>query len=188
MKNVEGSLSNLADQIDVAEKKSDKLKRRGTKAQAAKVAEAANGLEKVMNEWESQAPFVFEKLQACDEVRIGNLRDALTQYHTLEADCAQRAMQLAQESLTTLLDVNTSDEIKAFAARTTNGKARIERTRSRTGTSSSNAPGLPSSTPSIVTDDSVSVQSSGSGGAGSGERTVPESEFFTKSACDWDQC
>ncbi|RPA79098.1 hypothetical protein BJ508DRAFT_145823 [Ascobolus immersus RN42] len=174
---VEPSLSKIAEEVDLAEKKSDKLKKRGTKAQAQKVADAASGVEKAMNEWESQAPFVFEQLQQVDEVRIGNLRDALTQYHTLEADCAQKAMQYAQDSLTTLLDVNPNDEIKAFASRTTNGKARIERTRSRTGTAHSNTPGMQSSNPSFVMDhDGASVQSSGSGGAHSEPRlhSLPE--------------
>ncbi|KAF8455251.1 Muniscin C-terminal mu homology domain-containing protein [Kalaharituber pfeilii] len=172
LKACEGNLSTVAKQIDTAEDKADKLKRRGARAQAAKVAEAAAAVEKASVEWESQAPFVFEKLQAVDETRCNNLRDSLTRYHTLEVDQAQRAMQLAEESLSTLLDLHANDEIRTFAETVTNGKQKLERIGSRApSTAASAAAGMPSSTPtpSVVTDDSVSVQSAGSGsGGGSG--------------------
>lgn len=105
---------------------------------------------------------MFEKLQAVDETRCNNLRDCLTQYHTLEVDQAQRAMQLANESLGTLLDLNTIDEIKNFSETVTHGKPKIERQGPRPPTIA--ASNMPSSTPSFGTDDSVSVQSAGSGG------------------------
>lgn len=164
LKTYEGNLTGIAKQIDNAEDKADKLRKKGTRAQAARVAEAAAAVEKATGDWDSQAPFVFEKLQAVDETRCNNLRDSLTQYHTLEVDQAQRAMQIANESLSTLLDLNTIDEIKAFAEAVTQGRPKIERQGARAPTTA--AAGMPSTTPSIVTDDSVSVQSAGSGSGG----------------------
>ncbi|KAF8456649.1 Muniscin C-terminal mu homology domain-containing protein [Terfezia claveryi] len=164
LKAYEGNLTGIAKQIDNAEDKADKLRKKGARAQAARVAEAAAAVEKATGDWDSQAPFVFEKLQAVDETRCNNLRDSLTQYHTLEVDQAQRAMQLANESLSTLLDLNTIDEIRTFAETVTHGRPKIERQGARAPTTA--AVGMPSTTQSIVTDDSVSVQSAGSGSGG----------------------
>ena len=169
LKTFEGNLSGIAKQIDNAEDKADKLRKRGARAQATRVAEAAAAVEKASGDWDSQAPFVFEKFQAVDEARCNMLRDALTRYYTLEVDQAQRAMQLADESLSTLLDLNAIDEIKSFAEAVTHGKPKNDRQGSRAP--SIVAAGMPSSTPSIVADDSVSVQSSGSG-TGSGGGTL----------------
>lgn len=63
-----------------------------------------------------------------------------------------------------MLDLNTSDEIKTFAETVTHGKPKIERQGGKAPTTAS--AGMPSSTPFIVTDDSVSVQSAGSGSGG----------------------
>src|SRR5690606_663687 len=109
------------------------LRKRGQKAAAAKVSEAASAVERTNADWDSQAPYVFEQLQLVDETRLNQLRDALTQYHTLEADCAQKAMQHAQDSLATLLDFKTEDEVRHFAQNSTQGKSKISRTSSRQG-------------------------------------------------------
>lgn len=164
MKTCDANLAGLAKQIDTAEDKADKLRKKGTRAQASKVAEAMAAVAKATGDWESQAPFIFEKFQAADETRWNTLRDCLTQYHTLEVDQAQRSMQLANESLSTLLDLNTTDEIKTFVETVTHGKPKVERQGSKVPTTAS--AGMPSSTPSIVTDDSVSIQSAGSGSGG----------------------
>lgn len=163
---MESTLAAAAKAFDSAEEKSEKVKRRGPKAKPQQVAEAANAVANTTGEWESQAPFAFEKFQAADESRCNHLRDVLTTWQTLELDQAQRNMQAVEATLNAILDINTSDEIKGFANKVTAGKPAIERLRSRTG-SSSGPPNMPS-TPSIVTDDSVSVQSSGSGGASGG--------------------
>lgn len=171
---MELTLAAAAKAVDVADEKEQKVKRRGTKAKPQQVADAANAVSNALGEWESQAPFAFEKFQAADESRCNHLRDVLTTWQTLELDQAQMNMQAAETTLNVILDIDTSDEIKGFANKVTVGKDKIERLQSRT-TSSGGPPGMPS-TPSIVTDDSVSVQSSGSGGAsGGGLSSLPAS-------------
>lgn len=164
MKTMETNLGAAAKAIDMAEERTEKLRRRGQKAKAQQVAEAAAAVSNAQAEWDSQAPFVFEKLQAADESRCNGLRDALTRLHTLELDHAQISMQAAEAKLSVILDISTSDEIKSFASKATYGRQKIEKQISR---STNHAPHP--STPSIVTDDSVSVQSSGSGGGTSGD-------------------
>ena len=171
MKVMETNLGAVAKSIDSSEDRAEKLRKRGQKAKAQQVAEAAQAVSSAMAEWESQAPFVFEKLQAADESRCNHLRDALTRLQTLELDHAQTTMQSASAILTIILDINTNEEIKAFANKATLSKQKIERQHSRTGPGN-NVP-YPA-TPSIVTDDSVSVQSSGSGGGASAGGKLPK--------------
>lgn len=171
IKNMELNLAAAAKAVDVAEEKEQKVKRRGAKAKPQQVAEAANAVSNATGEWDSQAPFAFEKFQAADESRCNHLRDVLTTWQTLELDQSQRDGQTAEATLNVILDIKTSEEIKGFANKATAGKDKIERLRSRT-TSSGGPPGIPS-TPSIVTDDSISVQSSGSGGASGGLSQLP---------------
>lgn len=179
MKIMETNLSAAAKAIDAAEDRAEKLRRRGQKAKAQQVAEAATALANANAEWDSQAPFVFEKLQAADESRCNSLRDALTRFQTLELDHAQSTMQGAEATLTAILDINTSDEIKGFANKATLGQHKIERKQSRTA---SHGPSYPA-TPSIVTDDSISVQSSGSGGGASASGGSPRSMSPTCVLC-----
>ncbi|CUS15541.1 unnamed protein product [Tuber aestivum] len=167
MKNLEVNMAAVAKAVDSAEEKVEKLKKRGPKAKAHQVAEAASTASNALAEWDSQAPFVFEKFQAADESRVNQLRDVLTTWQTLEVDQSQRIMQSAESTLNVILDISTEEEMRGFANKATIGKQRIERERSRTAGSGA-ATGMPSSTPSIVTDDSVSVQSSGSGGGSGG--------------------
>ena len=174
MKTMETNLAATAKTIDTAEERAEKLKRRGLKAKPQQVAEAANAVANAHAEWDSQAPFVFEKLQAADESRCNGLRDALTRLHTLELDFAQATMQTAESNLTVIIDVSTSDEIKNFVHKATAGRSKIERHTSQTAKHTT----LPA-TPSIVTDDNVSVQSSGSGGASGWLSPVP---------CDTELC
>jgi hypothetical protein len=164
MKSLETNLGSIAKTVDSAEERAEKLRKRGQKAKPQQVAETASAVSNAHAEWDSQAPFVFEKLEVADEARCNNLRDALTRLQTLELDQAQSTMQAAENTLGLILDLSASDETKAFANKATMGRHKIERQQSRTG---SRTPGHPS-TPSIVTDDSVSVQSSHSGGGVSG--------------------
>jgi hypothetical protein len=159
MKMMETNLAAVAKAIDSTEERAEKLRKRGQKAKAQQVAEASSAVSNAYAEWDSQAPYVFEKLQVADESRCNNLRDSLTRMQTFELDHAQSAIQAAEATLALMLDVSTNDEVKAFTSKSTAGRQKIERQRSRTVI----YPPHPS-TPSIVTDDSVSVQSSGSGG------------------------
>ena len=80
--------------------------------------ETAATLESAEQQWESQAPFVFESLQVLDESRISHLRDLLTQYQTHESDQAQRTMNTTGEVLAQVLEIQIEKEIQDFASKT----------------------------------------------------------------------
>jgi hypothetical protein len=162
MSTISGNLSAMAKEIDTAKKKSDKLRDKGAKAQASKVAGAVAEVENATLQWESQAPYVFEKLQAVDESRLNHLRDVLTQLQTHEVDQVERNKATAEETLNAMLNIETEDEIQMWVIRMQRGeKPSVGRKQSNTATPSRNlAP--PPATPPIPTDDDRS-QKSGSG-------------------------
>ncbi|KAI9815627.1 MAG: hypothetical protein M1832_005258 [Thelocarpon impressellum] len=123
---IQGNLGAMAKEIETAQDKADKLKRRGAKAPAGKVAAATSEVDSATTAWDSQAPFVFESLQAADETRLNHLRDVLTQFQTHEVDQVERNRVTAEECLNALLVVETADEIRAFAARSTGGRPRLQ--------------------------------------------------------------
>lgn len=125
MSTISGNLAAMAKEIDTAKKKSDKLRDKGAKAQASKVASAVADVESATMQWESQAPYVFEKLQAVDESRINHLRDALTQFQTHEVDQVERSRVTAEETLNALLNIETADEIKTFVLRLQRGETPV---------------------------------------------------------------
>lgn len=137
MSTISGNLASLAKDLDNAQKKAEKLQTKGGKTAADKVASAASEVESANSQWESQAPYVFEKLQAVDESRLNHLRDALTQFQTHEVDQVERCRVTAEECLNALLTVETADEIKAFQIRALQGRPKL-RSRSRTLPGSSN--------------------------------------------------
>jgi hypothetical protein len=165
MANISGNLAAMAKEIDTARKKSEKLRDKGAKAAAGKVASAITEVENATSQWDSQAPFVFEKLQAVDESRLNHLRDVLTQYQTHEVDQVERNRVSAEETLNVLLNVETADEIKTYSIKTQGSKPpKIERKQSSFSSPSRSLappPPLPT-TPSPHTDDGAS-QRSGSG-------------------------
>lgn len=121
MGNISGNLSAIAKEIDSAQKKSAKLRDKGAKAKASAVAEAVQDIEKAELQWDSQAPYVFEQLQAIDESRLNHLRDALTQFQTHEVDQVERSRVTAEETLNVLLNIETADEIQTWALRMRSG-------------------------------------------------------------------
>lgn len=123
MSTITGNLSAMAKEIETAKKKSDKLRDKGAKAQASKVANAVADVENAMSQWESQAPFVFEKLQAVDESRCNHLRSLLTQLETHEADQLDRNRNTVQETMDAILNIETPNEIATFVARMQSGHA-----------------------------------------------------------------
>ncbi|PWW74577.1 hypothetical protein C7212DRAFT_298575 [Tuber magnatum] len=135
MKNLETNMAIVAKAVDSAEEKVEKLKKRGPKAKAHQVAEATSAASSALAEWDSQAPYVFEKFQAADESRVNQLRDVLTTWQTLEVDRSQRSMQSAASTLNVILDINTEDEMRGFANKAAIGKERVERERGRTASS-----------------------------------------------------
>ncbi|KAK3378734.1 Muniscin C-terminal mu homology domain-containing protein [Lasiosphaeria ovina] len=155
---ISANLQTMAKELDDAAEKSDKLSKKGGKANAQKVDAAASRLESASQQWESQAPFIFETLQALDEQRINHLRDVLTQFGTHEVDQATRTQTSAEEVLNTMLEVNTTQEIQNFAHRTVAGKPKIERKPMTRQSSVVAGPNLPA--PSISGhDDDVSDHS-----------------------------
>ncbi|GME24304.1 Cytoskeletal protein syp1 [Neofusicoccum parvum] len=131
MSTISGNMAHMAKEIETAQKRADKLKDKGAKAPAGKVATASTDVENANQQWGSQAPFIFEKLQAVDESRINHLRDALTQFQTLELDQIDRTRGPAEQCLSVILDVQTADEVKTFALKTTSGKPKLETQRGR---------------------------------------------------------
>lgn len=124
---ISANLQSMAKELDEAQDRSDKLTRKGGKANAQKVDQATSRLEAAQQQWESQAPFIFESLQALDEQRINHLRDVLTQLVTHEVDQAARTQASAEDVLNTLLEVQTDQEIENFVNKTTAGKPKLEK-------------------------------------------------------------
>ena len=116
---VQGNLAAVAKEVDGAHKRAAKLST--GKSSANKVANATSDVEAANQQWESQAPYVFEQLQALDEGRVNHLRDVLTQLETHEVDLVERNRITAETCLNALLNVDTSDEISTFVARISGG-------------------------------------------------------------------
>ena len=116
---IQGNLAAVAKDVDGAHKRAAKLST--GKSSANKVANATSDVEAANQQWESQAPYVFEQLQALDEGRVNHLRDVLTQLETHEVDLVERNRITAETCLNVLLNVDTSDEISTFVARISGG-------------------------------------------------------------------
>ena len=133
---IQGNLLSIAKDVESAQKKASKLS--AGKTAANKVASATSELEVANQQWNSQAPYVFEQLQALDESRVNHLRDVLTQLETHEVDQVERSRESAEACLNSILNINTAEEISAFVARqTANAPAIPERQASRNRTNSS---------------------------------------------------
>ena len=142
MSTMQGTLAATAKEVDGAHKKAAKLA--GTKSSANKVANATLDVEAANQEWESQAPYVFEQLQDLDVSRIDHLRTVLTQLETYEVDLVERNRVTAESCLNALLNIDTKDEISTFVAKTSAAEHSIPtRTGSRGATDSSSSGGPP---------------------------------------------
>ncbi|KAF2795344.1 hypothetical protein K505DRAFT_324123 [Melanomma pulvis-pyrius CBS 109.77] len=160
MSTISGNLAAMAKEIETSKKKSEKLRDKGAKASASKVATAVAEVENATIQWESQAPYVFEKLQAVDESRFNHLRDVLTQFQTHEVDQVERNRLSAEETLNVLLNIDTADEIQTWSLKMRSGeRPQPGRKPSSISTPSRNLAPPPPSTPSIQTEDSRSQKS-----------------------------
>lgn len=110
----QANLNTLAKELSAAQKKAAKGGRRADTA--------SSNVEEASRQWEAQAPYVFEQLQAVDETRCNHLRDVLTQFQTHEVDSIEKNKLSAESCLNALLNVETADEIKTFAARASTGR------------------------------------------------------------------
>ncbi len=124
---MQGNLGELAKEVDRAQQKTDKLRGKGERGESGKIANATSDLDTAQAQWDSQAPYVFESLQSLDEARLNHLRDALTQYQTHEMDQVERNRVSGEQCLNVLLNVETADEIKAFAIRAPQAKLSLAR-------------------------------------------------------------
>ncbi|CAG8979029.1 hypothetical protein HYALB_00011598 [Hymenoscyphus albidus] len=148
MSTVQGNLGAMAKELDAAQERSNKLAQKGGKASAAKVDQAAVKLQVAEQQWNSQAPFIFETLQALDERRLNHLRDVLTQYETHQADQIERCRVTVEETLTTLLEVETDQEIRNWSEATVAGRPITERrARQLSEAEGGNAANVPPPTP-----------------------------------------
>jgi hypothetical protein len=109
--NMQGNLTHIARDVDRARQKAERLQSKGD---SNKIASATSDLEAMQAQWDSQAPYVFESLQAVDESRWNHLRDVLTQFQTHEIDQMEKHRVAAEQVLNILLSVDTADEIKTF--------------------------------------------------------------------------
>lgn len=130
MYTISNNLGNVSKELSDAQSKADKLSRKTGNAE--KMGAASGKLESAQQQWDSQAPFVYESLQALDESRCNQLRDVLTQYQTHEADHAEQLQSISAETLALMLDVRTETEIENFVHSITSGKpAPMTRTSTR---------------------------------------------------------
>lgn len=113
---IQGNLAAMAKEVEEAQRKSERLRAKGSK-DSGKASNAASDLQMASQQWDSQAPYVFEQLQALDESRVNHLRDALTLLQTHELDVLVHARVAAEDALNTILNVSTADEISTFVAR-----------------------------------------------------------------------
>jgi hypothetical protein len=147
MATITGNLQAISKDVDNAQKKADKLKEKGGKAAAGKVATAASDVENAQGQWDSQAPYVFERLQAVDEARIDHLRNVLTQYQTHVIESSSTISTSAEECLNALLNVQTADEIKTFALKATRTLPASTAAKRRMSRADIQSPGLSATDP-----------------------------------------
>lgn len=159
---IQGNLAGLAKEQEDAHEKAEKLSRKGGKANVQKVENANSRLHNANQQWDSQAPFVFETLQALDETRLNHLRDVLTQYETHEADQIERNRITVEQTLSALLEIDTEQEIRAWSQANVSEKPRHRTIRQQsTAGSSITAANLPAPpTPGSVAGDNASERNS----------------------------
>lgn len=163
MSTIQGSLSAMARELEDTRKKSDKMKAKGGKSATNKVFNASTDYESAGQQWYSQAPFIFEQLQALDENRVNHLRDVLTQLQTHEVDQVERNRISAEKCLNSLLNVDTGEEISTFVAKISGTRPSLPSSQQSRMSSIGNI--VPPRTPSRSVDDRKSEISGISGSA-----------------------
>lgn len=140
MSTIQGNLASIGKDFEAAQKRAEKIK--SGKSSTTKIANATSDVEAANQQWESQAPYVYERLQALDETRVNHLRDVLTQLQTHELDQLEKNRVAAESCLNALLNVDTTDEISTFVAKST-GRPRSARRHSRNATNNTLSPPPP---------------------------------------------
>lgn len=127
MSTVQSNLTLLLKELVEAQEKSNKLSKKGGKANTQKVEAATTRLESASSTWDIQTPFIFEKLQSLDEIRLNTLRDLLTQYETHEIDCLERNTKTVEVAIASLIEFQAQSELTNWADNVTVGKQKRER-------------------------------------------------------------
>lgn len=181
MHTISQNLGGMAKDLEEAQDKSEKLNKKGGKANAQKADAVSAKLDSSQQQWESQAPFVFETLQALDESRINQLRDYLTQYQTHESDQASRHQSIASETLAIVIEISTESEILGFVQSTTADKPALGRasTRRSSNAASTTAPSTsqPPATPLSTRENTTETPAT----QASVPPSVPEEDSFDQS-------
>lgn len=123
---IQGGLASLVKDLDAAQRKADK---KANKSPPATSGSTGDG------QWDAQSQDAFERLQTLDESRINFLRGVLTQFQTHEVDSIEQNRKPAELCLNSLLNLETADEIKGFAASIIAGPRPVQGTRRRSSTS-----------------------------------------------------
>ncbi|KAJ6789211.1 hypothetical protein PWT90_06802 [Aphanocladium album] len=178
---ISGNLTNLGRELEDARDRADKLNKKGGKTSSQKVDAASTKLDSAQQEWDSQAPFVFETLQALDESRVNQLRDALTQYQTHESDQAQRTQAIAGETLAVTIEIETESEIRGFVQGTVGDRppapTRSSTRRSSVGAAANNIPQAPATPVSVSRENTMNNLTP----TPSVPQSVPEEDSFDQS-------
>lgn len=124
MTTMQGNLTSMGKAVQEAQDKSDKLSKKGGKANSQKVDLATKKLESANDNWNTEAPHIFENLQLVDEKRINVLRDVLTEYQTFEMEQINVTRAAVEDVLAHVLEVEAATEILNFVHQTTQGKQR----------------------------------------------------------------
>jgi len=151
MPTIQGKLSSMVRDIEGAQKNADRSK-----------TKTGHDVQEASAQWDSQAPYVFEKLQIVDENRLNHLRDVLTQFQTHEVDQVERNRGTAEHCLNSLLNIESSEEITKFALMHAEGHAPVLDTR-RQSRMPVNAAGPSLALPSAFRNDDGASQRSASG-------------------------
>ena len=127
MNTISSNLQGVVKELEDSQDKAEKLSRKGGKNNVQKLTAANQRLEAASQQWDVQAPFIFETLQALDEQRTNHLRDVLTQYETFEVDQANQLQATAEALLNQILEVQTADEIQTYVLSITQSRPRLQR-------------------------------------------------------------
>jgi len=173
MPTIQGRLASMVRDVDAAQRNNDRLK-----SKSGRTDGSARDVQEATAQWDTQAPYIFEKLQVVDENRLAHLRDVLTQFQTHEVDQVERNRVTAEQCLNSLLNVEVEEEIGKFAQMCAEGRAPIPDTR-RTSRMPSNAIGASFAPPLAGRND----ESTGQRPESSGFPVYFEMPIFNKIQC-----
>jgi chromosome segregation ATPase len=152
------SIQQILRDMDNAHKRADKLKASG-RANVDKVATATSSMEDAQGQWDSQAPFVFESLQAVDEARLDHLRGCLTQFQTYSSEVSTAVSAAAEDSLNALLNWQTSVEIQHFTLKAPSSVSQLRERRKSQPPPPASIPTTSNLAPPLPVDDVLSQRS-----------------------------